>query len=68
MQPWPRRHRADKTVVVSLDQTCVNATHGVAMWSLRVGERALPLFWSVQVSKGHLPVKTYLPLVARLAG
>jgi hypothetical protein len=38
------------------------------MLSLRVGERALPLFWSVKVSKGNLPVKTYIPLVARLAG
>lgn len=37
------------------------------MLSLRVGERALPLFWSVKVSKGNLPVKTYIPLVARLA-
>jgi hypothetical protein len=57
-----------QTVVVSLDQTSVNDTHMIAMLSLRVGERALPLFWIVKQGKGNLPVKTYIPLVARLAG
>lgn len=57
-----------QTVVVSLDQTCVNDTQAVAMMSLRVGERALPLFWTVKVCQGNLPVKTYVPLVVRLAG
>jgi hypothetical protein len=57
-----------QTVVVSLDQTSVNDTHMIAMLSLRVGERALPLFWVVKQGKGNLPVKTYIPLVARLAG
>jgi hypothetical protein len=57
-----------QTVVVSLDQTSVNNTQAVAMLSLRVGERALPLFWTVKACQGNLPVKTYLPLVARLAG
>jgi hypothetical protein len=57
-----------QTIVVSLDQTSVNDTHMIAMLSLRVGERALPLFWIVKQGKGNLPVKTYIPLVARLAG
>lgn len=56
-----------QTIVVCFDQTCVNDRHGIAMLSLRVGERAVPLFWEVKVCKGNLPVKTYLPLLARLA-
>ncbi len=60
--------RNGQTIVVCLDQTAVNDTHAIAMLSLRVGERALPLFWVVQKCKGNLPVKAYIPLVARLAG
>ncbi|MGH6815035.1 MAG: hypothetical protein ACREC6_04965 [Hyphomicrobiaceae bacterium] len=56
-----------QTIIACLDRTSVNDRHGIAMLSLRVGERALPLFWEVKVCKGNLPVKTYLPLMARLA-
>lgn len=55
-----------ETIVVSLDQTSVNDTHGVAMMSVRVGERALPLCWTVKVCKGNLPIKEYTPLLAWL--
>ena len=55
-----------ETIVVSLDQTSVNNTHGVAMMSVRVGERALPLCWTVKECKGNLPVKEYTPLLAWL--
>jgi hypothetical protein len=55
-----------ETIVISLDQTCVNDTHGIAMMSVRVGERALPLCWTVKACKGNLPVKEYTPLLAWL--
>lgn len=55
-----------ETIVVSLDQTSVNDTHGVAMMSVRVGERALPLCWTVKGCKGNLPIKEYTPLLAWL--
>lgn len=54
------------TIVVSLDQTSVNNTHGVAMMSVGLGERALPLGWTVKACKGNLPVKDYTPLLAWL--
>lgn len=55
-----------ETIVVSLDQTSINDTHGAAMMSVRVGERALPPCWTVNACKGNLPIKEYTPLLAWL--
>jgi hypothetical protein len=53
-------------LVVSIDQTALDTTRAIAMMSVRVGERALPLFWTVKTTKGNIPVKDYLPLLERL--
>lgn len=53
-------------LVVSMDQTALDAGRAIAMMSARVGERALPLFWHVKNTKGNIPIKDYLPLLKRL--
>jgi hypothetical protein len=55
-----------KMLIVSIDQTALDAGRAIAMMSARVGERALPLFWSVKNTAGNMPVKDYLPLLKRL--
>jgi hypothetical protein len=53
-------------LIVSLDQTALDAGRAIAMMSARVGERAVPLFWKVKNTKGNIPIKDYLPLLERL--
>ena len=55
-----------QTLMVSIDQTALDAGRAIAMMSARVGARALPVFWSVKSTAGNLPVKDYLPLLKRL--
>lgn len=55
-----------QTLIVSIDQTSLDAGGAIAMMSARVGERALPLFWSVKNRQGNMPVKDDLPLLRRL--
>jgi hypothetical protein len=50
-----------ETIVVSLDQTSVNDMHGIAMILVRVGERALPLCWTVKAGKGTFRSKNTRP-------
>jgi Transposase DDE domain len=56
----------NQTLVISLDQTSLDAGRAIAMMSARVGERALPLFWRVKSTKGNIAIKDYLPLLERL--
>lgn len=56
-----------QTVVLCLDQTCLGETHGIAMLSVRVGNRGLPLFWQVENTAGNLPTSAYLPLLEQAA-
>ena len=58
--------RNGQMVVASLDQTAIGDDRAIAMLSIRVGERAVPLFWSVTLTKGNMPVSAYLPLLERL--
>src|ERR1700761_1994948 len=58
--------RNGQMVVASLDQTSIGDDRAIAMLSIRVGERAVPLFWSVALTKGNMPVSAYLPLLGRL--
>ena len=55
-----------QTLIISMDQTSLDAGRAIAMMSARVGERALPLFWQVKNTKGNIPIKDYLPLLERL--
>lgn len=55
-----------ETILISIDQTNIDADRAVGMVSARVGNRALPLFWTVHRSQGNIPVKEYLPLLARV--
>jgi hypothetical protein len=54
---------SNQTVVLCLDQTCLGDTHGIAMLSVRVGNRGLPLFWKVENTAGNLPTAAYLELL-----
>ncbi len=56
----------NQILVISLDQTSLDAGRAIAMMSARVGERALPLFWSVKTTKGNIAIKDYVPLLQRL--
>jgi len=55
-----------KTIVVSLDQTSLEDDRAIGMVSVRVGGRALPLFWTVRRTAGNIAIKDYLPLLDRL--
>jgi hypothetical protein len=55
-----------QTLIISMDQTSLDAGRAIAMMSARVGERALPLFWRVKKTKGNIPIKDYVPLLERL--
>lgn len=55
-----------QTLIISMDQTALDAGRAIAMMSARVGERALPVFWCVRNTKGNIPIKDYLPLLERL--
>jgi len=54
------------TLVVRLDQTCIGNTHGIAMSSLRVGNRGVSLFWRVEQTAGNIATKQYLSLLDRV--
>jgi hypothetical protein len=71
MELLARRLLADlssqgQTIIVSVDQTALDETRAIGMVSVRVGERALPLFWIVKKTGGNIPIKAYLPLLQRL--
>jgi Transposase DDE domain len=55
-----------QTLIISVDQTALDAERAIAMMSVRVGERGIPLFWYVKNTKGNIPIKDYLPLLKRL--
>jgi hypothetical protein len=55
-----------RTIVVSIDQTALDAGRAIGMMSARVGKRALPLFWIVKSAAGNIPIKDYLPMLKRL--
>jgi hypothetical protein len=52
-----------QTIVLNLDQTSIEDLHAIAMVSLRVGNRGLPLFWKTQATAGNLPTSDYLALL-----
>jgi hypothetical protein len=57
-----------QTVILNLDQTSVEDRHAVAMVSVRVGNRGLPLFWKTAATAGNLPTSDYLALLDEVAG
>lgn len=52
-----------QTVILNLDQTSLEKRHGIAMVSVRVGNRGLPLFWKTEATAGNLPTSDYLRLL-----
>ena len=54
-----------KTIVLCVDQTDLANTHGIAMLSVRIGERGLPLFWHTEPTAGNIPTNAYLPLLEK---
>ncbi len=46
----------DDTTVLCIDQTSIGDSHGIAMLSLRVGNRGVPLFWQVEATQGNIRV------------
>jgi len=57
---------SDDTMVLCIDQTSIGDSHGIAMLSLRVGSRGVPLFWYVEATKGPIPTKAYLALLEKV--
>ena len=55
-----------QTIVLSLDQTSIENTHAIAMVSVRVGNRGLPLFWHTKAMAGNIPTADYLDLLDRV--
>ncbi len=60
-------HEAGETLVICVDQTSLGNLHGIAMVSVRVGGRGLPLFWGTQVTSGNIPTSAYFELLDELA-
>ena len=52
-----------QTIVLNLDQTSIEDLHAIAMVSLRVGNRGLPLFWKTGATAGNLPTSDYVALL-----
>jgi hypothetical protein len=52
-----------QTMVLNLDQTSIEDLHAIAMVSLRVGNRGLPLFWTTKATAGNIPTADYLTLL-----
>lgn len=55
-----------QTIVLSLEQTSIENTHAIAMVSVRVGNRGLPLFWHTKAMAGNIPTADYLDLLDRV--
>lgn len=53
----------DQTAAIALDRTSLEDRHGIAMVSLRVGNRGLPLFCKTKAAAGNLPTSDYLALL-----
>lgn len=70
MQPLARQALSvaandGKTIVLCIDQTCIGNVHGIAMLSVRTGERGLPLFWHAEKTAGNIATAAYLPLLEK---
>ena len=57
----------DKTVVLMIDQSKISDGFECLMVSLRVGERAIPVAWTVKETKGNIPFKDQQCLLDRVA-
>ena len=71
MQPFVRQALAlaghnNQTIVISIDQTCINNTHGIAMVSVRINNRGLPLFWHTEQTAGNIATSKYLDLLDKV--
>jgi hypothetical protein len=72
MAPFAReilgRASASQSVVVMIDQSKVNDAHQMVMVSLRFGERALPLAWSMKKTQGAIGFADYRAALEAVAG
>jgi hypothetical protein len=60
-------HGRGETIVLCVDQTSLGNVHGIAMVSVRVGGRGLPLFWTTQRTAGNIATRDYLELLDAVA-
>jgi hypothetical protein len=72
MQPLARQVLAlaganDQTIIINLDQTSIGDLHGIAMVSVRICDRGLPLFWKTEQTAGNLPTSDYISLLDKVA-
>jgi len=59
LEPWARQALAaagqnGQTIILSMDQTDVRDRFALLMVSLGVGDRALPLSWTVEASPANI--------------
>lgn len=71
MEPWAREQLQQaaahgQTVVLSMDQTDLGDRFAILMLSVRVGERALPLVWSVEGGAANLGFEAQRLLLERV--
>ena len=64
------RHLVDEKqpLVLIMDQSKINDRHQVLMLALRHGERALPVLWRVEVTKGSIGFETQKELLEAAVG
>ena len=66
-QIFQQLHRQKQTLVICLDQTSIGDSHAIAMVSVRVGERGLPLLWKTKPIKGNIETACYMQMLKTLA-
>lgn len=66
-QIFQHLHRQNKTLIICLDQTAIGDNHAIAMVSVRVGERGLPLLWKTKPIKGNIETACYIKMLKTLA-
>src|SRR4051812_15487370 len=62
-----RAYAGSRALVVIIDQSKVNDAHHMVMVSLRVGERALPLAWSMKKTQGAIGFREQRAALATVA-
>lgn len=73
LEPFARQRLMDaaangQTVVLSMDQTDLGDRFAILMLSVRVGERALPLAWTVEAGAANLGFVAQRGLLERVLG
>jgi hypothetical protein len=73
MEPYARHRLGEaaangQTIVLSMDQTDLGDRFAILMVSVRVGDRALPLLWSVEAGAANLGFEAQRALLESIAG